>query len=518
MFKDGGWVLAQVKCCGLSGIDGYMVNVEVDISNGLPSFDIVGLGGVAVKESRERVRSAIKNSGFKFPENRITLNLAPADVKKEGTGFDLGVAIGILIANYDVSPKNMGEFMFIGELGLDGSLHGVKGVLSMVILALKEGVKKVFVPFDNKDEAGIVNGIEVLPVKNLVEVVNHLNCKNKVNSYYVDTTEYFSGQLDYDDDFFDVRGQEGVKRALEIAASGAHNVLMLGSPGSGKTMIARRIPSILPPLSFEEAIEVTKIHSIVGLLPEKTPIIKERPFRSPHHTTSPVSLTGGGKFPKPGEISLAHYGVLFLDELPEFSRDAFEILRQPLEDGNVTISRVNGTLTYPANVMLICSANPCKCGNYLDAQRECTCSSTEVRRYLGKLSGPLLDRVDLHVEVGSVKFSQLDSENPGECSADMRKRVNLVRQVQMERYKNDKIYSNSQLSPALIQKYCRLDKNAREILKDAFEKLGLSARAHSRIIKVSRTIADMQESKDIKREHVAEAIGYRSLDRRFWNV
>jgi len=507
-------VLSKVKSIGLTGINGYTVMVETDVSNGLPAFDMVGLGDTAVKESKERVRAAIKNAGFDFPIKRITINLAPADKRKEGSAFDLPIALGILSATGQINGSNIERYAFLGELSLDGGIKPVKGILPMVISAREDGIESIVLPVENADEAAVVKGIGIFPAANIADVVNHLNGESEIKRHEVDIDSFFDKCLDYEVDFADVKGQENVKRALEVAASGGHNCIMIGSPGCGKTMIARRLPTILPSLTFEEALEVTKIHSIAGNLPENTSLVTQRPFRSPHHSISNTGLIGGGKIPKPGEISLAHYGVLFLDELPEFSRDVLEVLRQPLEDGVVTISRVNATLTYPARTTLICAANPCKCGNYLDETKECTCTSKQIKQYLGRLSGPLLDRIDIHIEVASVKYKELESQEEGERSKAIRERVNKARRIQQERYKGFKIFSNAELSPSMIKKYCKLDDNCKEILKNAFDRLGLSARAHNRILKVARTIADMEESENIKTNHLLEAIQYRSLDRK----
>jgi len=502
-------MLSKVKSCGLLGIDGYMVNVETDINNGLPSFEIVGLGDTAVKEAKERVRAAIKNSGFEFPMKRITVNLAPADLRKEGSALDLPIAIGILTATGSVSPLSVGNYIITGELSLDGGIKPIKGALSMALCAVHEGIKNFILPVENADEAAVVKGLNVLPANNIRDVADHLNGVKGINSHCIEIEEIYKNCEDYEHDFCDVKGQENVKRALEIVAAGSHSCLMVGPPGSGKTMLARRLPTILPPLTFEEALEVTRIYSIAGYLPAKTPLITKRPFRSPHHTISAVALTGGGKYPKPGEISLAHNGVLFLDEIPEFDKKTLEAMRQPLEDGHVTISRLNASIVYPSKTTLILAANPCPCGNASDPSKACTCTPWQVRNYLGKLSGPLLDRVDLYMEIFPVKYKELDYEGEGEKSGVIRERVVRARKMQIERYKGLNIYSNSQLQPNLINKFCKLDNECKALIKNAYEKLGLSARAYGRILKVSRTIADLDGKENIELKHLAEAIQYR---------
>lgn len=508
-------MLSQIYSCGLLGIDGYIVTVETDLSNGLPAFDIVGLPDTAVREAKERVRAAIKNIGKTVPAKRIVMNLAPAAYRKEGAVYDLPMAVALLCAT-EQCPQPDEKTAFIGELSLDGSVNPVTGVLPMAVSALENGITSLFVPAKNAAEAAVVEGLSVYPVSSLAEVAPHLSGEKQIAPYRVNLAEALAARESTLLDFCDVKGQESAKRALEIAAAGNHNVLLIGSPGTGKTMLAQRLPGILPDLSFAEALEVSKIHSIAGVLPENTPLITRRPFRNPHHTISASGLSGGGSMPRPGELSLAHNGVLFLDELPEFKREVLEVMRQPLEDGKVTISRVNATLTYPCNMMLVASMNPCKCGYYGDAHRKCTCAPGEINRYRSRISGPLLDRIDIQVEVASVDYSDLSSMEHGETSAQIKERVNRTRKVQLERYKEYNIYSNAQLTAGMLEKFCRLGDAENKLLKAAFDNLGLSARAHSRILKVARTIADLEGSEEIRAPHIAEAIQYRSLDRKYF--
>lgn len=506
-------MVSKINSCALMGIDGRIVSVETDISNGIPVFDIVGLGDTAVRESRERVRAAIKNSGVEFPIRRITINLAPANLRKEGSVYDVSIAIGILTASETIVNNQLDSYMFLGELSLDGGIKAVAGILSMASCAAANGIKNLFVPESNADEAAVIKSVNILPVKSLMAIIMHLNGEELITPYTVDIDSLFINSINDSIDFCDVKGQTSVKRAMEVAACGAHNLLMIGAPGSGKTMLAKRLPTILPKMTFEEALEITKIYSVSGLLPQNTSLITARPFRNPHHTISDISLVGGGKHIKPGEVTLAHYGVLFLDEFPEFSKEAIEVLRQPLEDGEICISRVNSSITFPTKTTLICAANPCKCGYYLETSKKCNCTPKMVQQYFGKLSQPLLDRIDIHAEVHPVKYDDLAKKEAEESSAVIRERVNRARNVQLDRYRGLGIYSNSELYPSLIKKYCELDRYTSNLLKKAFDKLGLSARAHNRILKVARTIADMDEAETIKSEHIAEAIQYRSFDR-----